>query len=141
MNSRINNCSELPPHIAARGVVPMPGDGNETQNDHERLAANVRGPQRTAQTGYVHDCQPACVGMDVAGSGSEKYNDGSGTGRYIYNDPVDWTKTQGAGITSDTSLGQPNVEQISGLPTQAETDAVVAQAASEENREVVVDPV
>jgi hypothetical protein len=52
-----------------------------------------------------------------------KFSDGSGS--YKYNEPVDWTKTQGAGLTSDTSA------PISGLPTQAQADVIAANARAE----------
>jgi hypothetical protein len=51
-----------------------------------------------------------------------KFSDGSGS--YKYNEPVDWTKTQGAGLTSDTS-------PVAGLPTQEEADNVADEAQRE----------
>lgn len=71
------------------------------------------------------------------GSGSPEYSQGSGS--YKYNDPVDWIKTEGAGVTDNTSLN-PNLEptransitttilQPGTLPTQQQTTVVVDDA-------------
>jgi hypothetical protein len=110
-----NDCNEVPAHILAKGVAPMPGDGNAVADEHTRLAANVRGPQPTAPTGYISHCD--AVEPDVAGSGSEWYGDHWDSGFAGEGDPY--------GIHSEyvSQSASPNAS----LPTQAEADAAVAQ--------------
>jgi hypothetical protein len=118
-----NYSSEVPAHIAAKGVPPMPGDGNEVGAEHERLAANVCGPHATAPTGYISDgvFDGKAPQNDVFGSGSEWYGDHWDKGFAGEGDPY--------GIQSEyvAQSASPNAA----LPTQAQADAVEAQAEAE----------
>ena len=70
----------------------------------------------------------------------------AGSGSYRYNDPVDWTQTQGAGLTSDTSAFNPNLEptrahsitttilQPGTLPSQHQANVLVDEARWEEQQ-------
>ncbi len=58
---------------------------------------------------------------------AEKVAEAQGSGTEKYSGAGDWAHTEGAGLTDNTA---PKV------PTQAETDAVVAKAASEEQKPV-----
>lgn len=85
------------------------------------------------------------AGSNAGGSGSLKYSQ-DGSGSYRYNEPVDWTKTQGAGLTSDTSAFNPNLEptransitttilQPGTLPSQHQTNVIVDEARREEEQ-------
>jgi len=71
-------------------------------------------------------------------SGTLKYAHAQGSGSYKYNEPVDWTKTQGAGLSADTSAAALNATDLIhtdphnlNLPTQEQADAVVAKAEAE----------
>ena len=101
----------------------MPGDGNEVGAEHERLAANVCGPHATAPTGYISDgvFDGKAPQNDVFGSGSEWYGDHWDKGFAGEGDPY--------GIQSEyvAQSASPNAA----LPTQAEADAVEAQAEAE----------
>ena len=82
------------------------------------------------------------AGSNFDGSNSLKYTQ-DGSGSYRYNDPVDWTKTAGAGITDDTSGLNPNLEptransitttilQPGTLPSQHQANVVVDEARRE----------
>jgi hypothetical protein len=114
-----NDCPE-----ASVSLGPVPGDGNEGQNDSDRLAANVRGPLVTAPTGYVHHCQPPA---DVFASGSEWYGEHWDSGFAQDGDPYGIQREYVTQSASPNALYNPN------LPTQEQADAVARQG--EEERE------
>lgn len=101
-------------HDVVRGRAIEQGEGNETGNDHARLAENVR-TKPTAPTGYV----------------DAEYNpafDGSGSERWPEQD--DWTK---AGQNSEgfpVPKGSPE-DVTRDLPTQEQADRVAADAERE----------
>jgi hypothetical protein len=104
-------------HDVVRGRIIQQGEGNETGNDHARLAENVR-TKPTAPTGYV----------------DAEYNpafDGSGSERWPEQD--DWTKAgqNAEGFPVPKGSAEDVTRPISNLPTQAQADAIAARARAE----------
>jgi hypothetical protein len=123
------------PHVQDSKVSIAYGDVDDFPSPGEKVANRIFGRNIDVAPTDVSLGQRLINDGEFDGSGSEKYPSA-----------VDWTKTRGAGVTDDTSslesgteyrhssgLGSSKITGLTpvGLPTQEQTDAVVAQAEAE----------